>query len=105
MGVDYYECDACGLGYRDDSNYIAYCECGQQFCSKQCAKLKNSKAYDQDDPDFDHNLFVRLDKLKLVTCCICRKERHTTYVLLNALLKHYNLSIEDAEKIWRGQED
>lgn len=110
MGVDYYECDGCALGFRDDSDYCAWCECGSKFHTVQCGKLQNYQILDEldeDDPRYDDyvNGEHRIDMNQPITCVICRKEKHTPYILLQALLKHFNLSEKEAVKIWRGQKE
>lgn len=110
MGVDYYECDSCDFGFRDDSEYCAYCECGAKFCSVKCGKLHNYREEyeevagdDDDDSDHDHYRGDRLEETQPITCVICRKEKHTPYILLQALLKHFNITEKEAVKIWKGQ--
>lgn len=89
MGVDYYQCQSCKLGYRDDSDYATYCDCGGNFCSKECGKVTNLKEQnDYTENDYESGDF-RIDKTLDVTCVLCRKEQITDYILLNALLKHY----------------
>ena len=53
MGVDYYQCQSCDTGYRDDSDYACYCDCGGNFCHKDCGKLDNYEVLDDIDLD-DH---------------------------------------------------
>lgn len=97
MGVDYHRCDGCEFGYRDDSEYVVYCDCGGRFCSKECGQLDN---YDGSSADGQ-----AIDDSKPITCVVCRKEKSTDYVLLQALLRHFDLSLEDAEKIWREEKE
>lgn len=98
MGVDYYQCDSCGRGFRDDSEYCAYCDCYNKFCTSKCGKLENYKdEYDEDDGG------NRIDPDKDVTCVICRNEKYTDYTLLKAVLQHFNITREQAINIWRSE--
>lgn len=100
MGVDYYTCSNCGTGYRDDSEYCCYCDCGSNFCDDDCGKLKNfTYEYDEDDPEKGHAIVKGIP----ITCVICRKESANDYVLLEALLKHFKLTRKQAFKIYKNQ--
>ncbi len=92
MGVDYYQCHKCRTGFRDDSDYTIYCECGAQFCSKTCADPEFTWIPEGDDPDFQYE--------QCISCCICRVEHCSQYALLNFLLEHLNLTYEQAEKLY-----
>lgn len=97
MGVDYYECNKCGFGFRDDSEYCVYCDCGAHFCSKDCA-----------NPTYE----TRIEKLKefgserdyeyeaCISCCVCNNEHCTDYALLQFLLGHFNISIDEAKELY-----
>ena len=99
MGVDYYTCASCTIGFRDDSELAVHCDCGNQFCSIKCGLVDNYGEWDEDRESY------KIDDSKDVTCVICRKEKFTDYVLLEALLKHFNITREQAEEISRNQED
>lgn len=99
MGVSYYTCDQCSFGFRDDSEYYRYCDCGHCFCSIECGKLLNVGDYNEDTDSY------AIDENFPITCIFCRKESYTTFALFQSLLKHYNLSMEDAVKIWKDQND
>ena len=116
MGVDYLQCDGCSSGFRDDDDYSVYCDCGSTFCTKNCGKLDNYYTYrdlqkqpdvKEDDPRWEEldNGHNHIDKSKPITCCICRKEKYNHYVLLQALLQHYNLTEADAFEIYKNQKD
>lgn len=106
MGVSYYECDACILGFRDDSDYCAYCECGSKFCSIKCGKLHNYREeYDEGETEEeDRYRGDRLDESSPITCVMCRKEKWTHYMLYQCLLKHFNLTEKEVIKIWKEQD-
>lgn len=105
MGVDYYQCQSCDRGYRDDSDYATYCDCGANFCNKKCGKVTNLKEQD-DYTEADHESGdYRIDKTLSTTCVLCRKEQVTDYILLNALLKHYTLTREQVIDIYMNQVD
>lgn len=91
MSVDYYSCAICDHNFPDCGDYYYCDECGNHFCSRDCAKLE---LLDEDDEGNETN-----------NCCICRKEEANDYILLEALLTHYNLTREDALKIWQEEKD
>lgn len=97
MGVDYLQCASCSFGFRDDSDYCAYCECGNSFCSVNCGDLSNYGEYN------DERQTHRIDDNVDITCVICRNESFTDYTLLEAVLKHFNITREQAIKIWEAQ--
>lgn len=99
MGVNYYTCSGCDIGYRDDSEYCAYCDCGNGFCSAECGGLKNYGEWK--DKIESHAIDPEVD----ITCKICRKEAANDYVLLQTLLKHFCLTKEDALDIYKNQKD
>lgn len=99
MGVDYFECDNCSLGFRDDSDYCVWCECGAKFHSKECGKLDNYGEWNDDEQT------NRIDLDKDITCVCCRKEHATDYMLLQALLEHYHITRAQAVAIWKKQKD
>jgi hypothetical protein len=100
MGVDYYTCANCDFGYRDDSEYACFCECGNNYCRKDCGKLENYQDYSEETDDNEEN--CRIDKSLPITCVICRKEKSTDYAILEALLKHFKITRKQAEKIWKN---
>ena len=115
MSVDYSQCDGCDRGYRDDSDCCVTCDCGSSFCYRKCGKLDNYYSFedlekqkvDEEDPRWEEleNGHNHTDKSKPITCCICRKEKYNHYVLLQALLRHYSLTEEDAFEIFKKQND
>ncbi len=112
MSVDYYQCDSCNIGYRDDSQYACACECGANFCSLECGKLDNyADPANQEEPDEDDSAYqdyidgnCRIDKNKHITCLICRKEKFTDYGLLHVLMEHFNLTYEQVIEIAKKQD-
>lgn len=99
MGVDYYQCDSCNTGYRDDSEYACCCDCGGIFCSDICGKLTNF-TYEYDENGADGNA---IDAAVPITCVLCRFQKATDFGLLEALLKHYNITRADAFEIYKKQ--
>lgn len=89
MSVDYYSCALCGECFADCSSRCCSCpDCGNMFCSTECANLKESENDSEDD-----------------ACCICRKESANDYILYHALLRHFKLTEEQALKIWQDESD
>jgi len=104
MGVDYYQCDGCDTGYRDDSEYACGCDCGGMFCSDICGKLTNfTYDFEDEDEDGDPGKGNAIDASAPITCVLCRAERATDFGLLSALLKHYKLTREEAFEIYKKQ--
>ena len=111
MSMDYDDCAVCGhticLGNDD---YAAYCECGNNFCSVKCGKVENYHLWkdgDDEDQRYDEwqNGSYRDDLSKEVSCVICRNEKYTEYTLFQAVLKHFDITREQAIEIWRSQKD
>ncbi len=88
MGQSYFTCDVCDHGFSDHDENHTSCECGAHFCSKGCAIFFEDFGEDEDNS----------------TCVICRKEKATDKILLNALLKHYKITQNQAFEIYRDQE-
>lgn len=108
MGVDYYQCDSCNLGYRDDSDTACSCDCGSMFCRHKCGKLENwaeMEEPEEDDPKYQAwlNGNCRIDMDKPTTCVICRKEKENDRVLLYALFEHYGITRDQAFEIYKKQ--
>lgn len=101
MGVDYYQCDHCVTGYRDDSDYCAWCDCGAKFCHMDCGKLVNFH-YEYNEDDGQGYAIV---KDVPITCVLCRLEAANDHGLLKALLKHYGINKEQAFEIYKKQND
>ena len=104
MSRDYDKCDKCDYGM--DTECLIYCDCGNKFCNVKCGKIENYKAeedYTDDDED-DEATYHRIDKSKPITCSICRREYCTDYILLNWMLKHFNLTKTEAKKLWKKEE-
>jgi len=109
MGADYYTCDSCNMGYRDDSDFACNCDCGSNFCHKDCGKLENF-TYEYDDPDCPTGEdYVEgshhVDEDLPITCTICRKEVATDYILLEVLLRKCNLTREQVMEMWKAEKD
>lgn len=112
MGVDYLICNnGRDHGYPDNSEDAVMCDCGASFCDKNyCGKLDNYKEMTEEDYDIEEELgyadeLHRIDKTLPITCRLCRKEKINDNVLLNALLKHFLLTREQAIKIYLEQSD
>ncbi len=101
MSIDYYKCMNCSASYRADSHYGVECECESIFCSKECGKLENHQEWNEDEDQEWSELVHRVDKSKPCTCILCRKEKYTDSMLLNSLLKRFNITKEQAINIWR----
>lgn len=104
MGVDYYKCDSCDIGYRDDDESGCFCDCGGSFCSAQCGKLENfTYDYDEGEDDSSQGNGYALIKGVPITCVLCRLVKATDFGLLNALLKHYGITRERAFEIYKKE--
>ena len=83
MGVDFYACQICDETFPDCGNYFG-CECGAMFCSTKCGKPDTE---DENNP----------------TCCLCRKDEATDYVLLKFLLKHVKMTRNQVLEMYRNE--
>jgi hypothetical protein len=88
MGVDFLSCSTCSAGFPDCSYDCCYCSCGECFCSDECAMLDDSNEDVEDDE---------------TTCCICRGEHCTDRLLINFLLKRFNLTEEQAIDLYKKE--
>jgi hypothetical protein len=98
MGVDYYVCDTCGDAFPDCSSRACWCSCGMKFCRFECGELDYSK-YDENGEAIESTGYDES------TCNICRHEDANDAILFLALLKHFNITREQALKIWQDQQD
>jgi hypothetical protein len=78
MGVSHYKCDNCGTTFADCEDDATWCDCGGRFCCKECAQ--------KDEQD---------------SCCLCRYEVVRDEKLLSFLLKHCQLTHEQALTLYR----
>ncbi len=102
MGVDYYQCDHCSFGFRDDSDYCVWCDCGAKFCHADCGVLTNFHyEYDEGDPERGNAIIKGVP----ITCVLCRLEGANERGLLEALLKHLSITREQAFEIYKKQND
>lgn len=90
MGVDYYACNFCNTGFRDDSEYCVYCGCGAHFCCEDCAKPKYELVKDKYGYEYK----------ECVSCVVCRNQYCTDHALLKFLLEHFSLSKEKALEMY-----
>lgn len=98
MSIDYYSCAICGHNFPDCGDYVSCEHCFNHFCSKKCAKMAYAEL--DEEADIDNN-----EEEEYPHCCICRKEAANDYILLEALLRHFNLTREQALEIWQKQPD
>jgi len=76
--MDYYNCAKCNEIFSGSSSVCECCTgCENIFCCKTCAEL-----IEKDGED--------------TSCCICRDEHITDYMLLIYFLNKYNLSRKEA---------
>jgi len=100
MSVDFYACSRCGDTFPDCGDY-SYCEfCGNHYCSENCSELKLVKSDEDEDESNEDD-----EQDEQYNCCICRKEVATDDILLKALLKRFELTREDAVKIWKDDDN
>ena len=93
MGISYYTCAGCDNNFPDCADGVVWCDCGNHFCCDDCAKMIDVNEPDGDEEDWEESL----------QCCICRKEEANDGLLLEALLRHYKITKEDALKIWQDE--
>lgn len=88
MGIDYRTC-VCGENFPDCD--ATWCEdCGTAFCSNECSGCTNNEDENGEE---------------VYGCCVvCREENTSDSELLDALMKHYKLTRDQALEIWRGED-
>ena len=88
MGVDFFPCDACGESICDCGSYEQCNDmCGRRWCDKKCAAIDGYR--NGDDDDYQEG-----------SCKFCRNEDVEDTPLLHFILKHFDLSIEEAKKMY-----
>ena len=75
MGIDYYSCTHCGETF-NDCGYFISCDCGNIWCSDECAKKDKYKVKKNGDS----------------SCKFCRKEDFDDTVLFNYALTKLKLN-------------
>lgn len=93
MGVDFYTCANCGDTFPDCGYYFSCYTCSHHFCSNTCGGRKVEERPD-DPPNME----------EITTCILCRKEDATDYQLLQFLLKHFNITRQQAMELYRHGE-
>lgn len=86
MGVVWLTCDCCRETFYEGSGTHVRCDCGGVWCSRDCAA---KEGYDADAE----------------SCRYCRGEHVDDESLLCFLLATYKLSREEAEALYRRNED
>jgi hypothetical protein len=97
MGVDYYTCENCSHNYPDCGYYFRCSGCESGFCSNECGgrQVIEEESNDEVDDDSYHE--------EVTSCIFCRHEQYTTDMLLDAVIKHFNITREIAINIWRAE--
>lgn len=90
MGVDFYTCRNCDETFPDCGDFRSCEYCGRFYCSPECADLQYLTSEDADEENDNKN------------CVICRKEIPDVPSIYEALLKHFNITEEQAFNIWRA---
>jgi hypothetical protein len=93
MGIDYYTCQKCERNFPDCSYYFTCTGCEVMFCSDACG----GRVVEEESEDgHDYN--------DITSCVMCRMETATSDDLLKFLLKHFNLTRDQAMEIYRKSE-
>lgn len=111
MTISYFTCDGCNAEYRDDSDFVCHCDCGSNFCNKDCGKLSNYldpsdfKNLDEEDPIYQDYIDedFHIDKDNQITCIICRNKLCINYTIFNSLIKYFNLLKKYIINIYKGK--
>ena len=87
MGVDFFPCDRCGESICDCGDYERCNDmCGRRWCDRKCAK---EDGYSTDSDEY-------YDR----SCKFCRNEDVEDSPLLYFILKHFNMTIEEAKNLY-----
>ena len=85
MGVDYFSCVRCGETF-PDCGYFECCDCGNVWCSDECAEKDGFVRADEDEED----------PYAESSCKFCRKEDVVDEKLLKHCLLMLDISRDDA---------
>jgi hypothetical protein len=106
MGVDWLTCKSCGETF-PDCGYMVSCECGQHWCSDDCAKVVGFEeehcklGYAMDDNQCGKRCW-NCDDLVLRSCNYCREEDFEDETLLDYALSLLGYSREDLIKRYKN---
>lgn len=96
MGIDFYACKNCGETFPDCGDY-ENCECGVNWCSRECADADGLK----EEPQGFKPKWSSYEQE--TSCKFCREEDFSDEELLSYCLKELKLSrdelIEEYKKI------
>lgn len=87
MGVDWYPCVKCGETFPDCGPHVS-CDCGNYWCSDECAEKDGFRRSDDDYSDG--------------SCKFCRHEDLDDATLVNFMLKHFRKTREEMVTIFNG---
>jgi hypothetical protein len=93
MGVDYYTCHNCERNFPDCMKFFTCTGCESHFCSDACG---GKKVEEESEDGHSYN--------DLTSCFLCRKEIATEHDLLLFVLKHFNITREQAMELYRNGE-
>jgi hypothetical protein len=91
MSNDFIVCAICGEARPGHYEFYTCELCSNVFCSWDCSELYSTLNEDGEPND------------DIMDCCICRKDKANDYILLEALLRHFNLTREQALEIWQKE--
>lgn len=86
MSVDYYVCNYCGETFPDCGKYIS-CECGNRWCSDECAEADGFRVDVDTDKEYD------------TSCAYCRGEKFEDYEILDKALELLKMSRDELIKL------
>lgn len=88
MGVDFYTCAFCQRTFPDCGPYFN-CFCGEHFCTPACGGRQYI------DPEAGVEEYT--------SCVLCRVEEVTNRDMLTFLLKHFNLTYDEAFELYKKE--
>jgi len=94
MGVDWYGCIKCGETFPDCGDYVS-CDCGNMWCSDECAEADGFQRPDEDE--------IEEDPYAESSCKFCREEDVEDEVLLKHCLLMLDISRDDAVANYFGR--
>lgn len=91
MGVDFYNCKHCNKIFNDCGAVYISCECGETWCSEECAQGdKYTIPIDEDGEE----------KIDFASCSFCRSEDVCDKDLFEFSLKKFKTTRDEVLKIF-----
>lgn len=102
MGVDFYACANCEETFPDCGDYVSCEQCYRHYCCSECADftpitpVTDSSEEDDDDDDYEE---------EELQCGVCSKTTPDYLLILKSLCKHFKITMDDAQQIWKDDKE